>query len=156
MEENDIIIIREFKLLRCTLFNHLWVFPIITLLNILLLFKMYFLYKIYLAFFIICAIFYIIEVLIIIYPFYLFKKGLFRSKSKVFLKISFINIFIIIVLSIIINLMTFLNIYGLFSFYKECPYNFSYDDISKIFDIKYNEDNNDNINYIYSMIIDVY
>ena len=150
MEENDIIIIREFKLLRCTLFNHLWVFPIITILNILLLLKMFFLYKVYMAFFIICAIFYILEVLIIIYPLYLFKKGLFRNKAKFFLKLSFINIFIIIFLSILINLMTFLNIYGLFSFYKECPYNFSYNDISKIYGIKYSENINNNIKYSYS------
>ena len=150
MEENDILIIREFKLLRCTLFNHLWVFPIIIIINILILLKMYFLYKVYMAFFIICTIIYFLEVLIIYYPLYLFKKGLFRKKAKLILKISFINMFIIIVLSIIINLMTFLNIHSLFSFYKECPYNFSYNDISKIFGIKYNEDNIKNIEYSYS------
>jgi hypothetical protein len=45
------------------------------------------------------------------------------------------------------NLMAGLNIWGSFLFYKECPYNFSYNDISKLFNIKYSEDNKENMNY---------
>ena len=54
------------------------------------------------------------------------------------------------IFSILINLVAILNIYELFYFYKECPYNFSYNVIKKIFKINYNENDDNNINLSYS------
>jgi len=99
---------------------------------------MYFLNKIYFALFIICAIIFIILFTVPIHPLILICKKKFRNNDiKMWKKLSLAIIFIVAFFGILINLVIFLNIYGLFSFYKECPYNFSYNDIANIFDISY-------------------
>ena len=150
MEEYNIIIIKEHNKLKCFLYNHFFLFSIDTILNILLFIKMYFLYKVYIAFYLISTIIYFVLILVPIYPLILFKKRLFPKKAKFLKKLTFIIIFIILFFALLINLIICLNIYGLFSFYKECPYNFSYNDIARIFDINYNEDKNKYIHYTYS------
>lgn len=150
MEEYNIMIIREYKNLKCFLYNHLLIFIINTILNILLFTKMHFIYKVYTAFYLICTIIYFIFILIPIYPLILFKKRAFPKKAQLLKKLSFIIIFIFLFFSLLLNLIIFFNIYGLFSFYKECPYNFSYNDIANTFNINYNEAQNKNIDYKYS------
>ena len=108
---------------------------------------MYFIYKAYKAFYLICTIIFILFIFIPVYPIILLKRNLFIKKAKYLKIISFINIFIILFFGILMNLMAGLNIWGSFLFYKECPYNFSYNDISKLFNIKYSEDNKENMNY---------
>jgi hypothetical protein len=115
--------------------------------NLILGIKMYFIYKAYQAFYLICTIIFILFIFIPVYPIILLKRNLFIKKAKYLKKISFINIFIILFFGILMNLMAGLNIWGSFLFYKECPYNFSYNDISKLFNIKYSEDNKENMNY---------
>ena len=89
------------------------------------------------AFYLICAIIYFLLLVAPIYPLVLFKKKLFIKKIYLLKKLSFASVIIIIICAILINLITFLNISNLFSFYKECPYNYSYNDIATIFGINY-------------------
>ena len=138
MEDNQVLEIQTSRLKK-TYINHLWVFPIISIINLVLFIKMYFISIIYYSFYIICEFIYFIFIFIPIYPFELLKKNLFYKNVNLLAKISFIHIFIMVFFAILINLITLLNIWGLFSFYKECPYNFSYNDIAKIFNIEYNE-----------------
>ena len=149
MEINELILPSYIKKLNNALINHLWIFPIISVMNLILGIKMYFIYKAYQAFYLIGTIIFILFIFIPVYPIILHKRNIFNKRAKFLKKILFINIFIILFLGILMNLMALLNIWGLFSFYKECPYNFTYNDISKIFNIKYNEDNKENMNYNY-------
>ena len=147
MEINELALPSQLKKLNTSLINHLWIFPIISVMNLILGIKMYFIYKAYQAFYLICTIIFILFIFIPVYPIILLKRNLFIKKAKYLKKISFINIFIILFFGILMNLMAGLNIWVLFLFYKECPYNFSYNDISKLFNIKYSEDNKENMNY---------
>ena len=149
MEINELVLPSLIKKFNYTLINHLWIFPIISIMNLILDIKMYFIYKAYQAFYLISTIIFILFIFIPVYPIILLKRNLFNEKAKFLKIISFINIFIILFFGILMNLMAVLNIWGLFSFYKECPYNFTYNDISKLFNIKYNEDNKENMNYNY-------
>jgi hypothetical protein len=147
MEINELALPSQLKKLNTSLINHLWIFPIISVMNLILGIKMYFIYKAYQAFYLICTIIFILFIFIPVYPIILLKRNLFIKKAKYLKKISFINIFIILFFGILMNLMAGLNIWVLFLFYKECPYNFTYNDISKLFNIKYSEDNKENMNY---------
>ena len=147
MEINELALPSQLKKLNTSLINHLWIFPIISVMNLILGIKMYFIYKAYQAFYLICTIIFILFIFIPVYPIILLKRNLFIKKAKYLKKISFINIFIILFFGILMNLMAGLSIWGLFLFYKECPYNFTYNDISKLFNIKYSEDNKENMNY---------
>ena len=134
--------------LKCILINHLWIFSLISFFNILIFIKMYILYKVYKVFYLICTIVFIIFILIPIYPLIIiFKKNLRSRKLIFFKKISFIIAVITLLIGIVINLIIILNIYSLFTFYKECPYNYSYKDISNIFHLDQNGNNNRNNNY---------
>ena len=150
MDENNIFISREYALLKCSLYNHLWIFILITIMNIILYIRIYFVYKIFEAFFLIAVIIYFFFIFIPIYPIFLLKKRLFKIKAKILEKISKYNIIIFLISAFILNLMLFLNVKELFSFYKECPYNFSYNDIARIFNINYNGRNISSIKYQYS------
>ena len=64
--------------------------------------------------------------------------------------ISISFIIVIIISGILIDIIAFLNISELSQFYRNCPYNFAYNDIAKIFNIDYNKNKGKNINDIYS------
>ena len=139
MEEVNDILSEENGSLKCSLYSHFILFLVTIGLNIICFLKMYFLNKIYFALFIICAIIFIILFTVPIHPLILICKKKFRNNDiKMWKKLSLAIIFIVAFFGILINLVICLNIYGLFSFYKECPYNFSYNDIVDIFNINYN------------------
>ena len=152
MEENNgnIILLREYKNLKCLSYNHFWIFVVITIFNIILFIQLYFMNKIYKAFYLIGAIIYFLLIFIPIYPLWILKNRLLKHKLKLFQKISTIIIFIILFSGLLVNLVVFLNISRFYSFYINCPYNFSYKDIAKIFNINYNRDRDKNIQYNYS------
>ena len=144
MERYNILITAELKDLKCSLYNHIWLFLVIGFLNIIFFMKIYFLYKVYIIFYLICTFVFILLIPFPLYPLiHLYKKSLNSKKAIIIKKISFINIIICSFFGILINVIIFINIYNLFTFYKECPYNFSYNDIANIFDI--NTELNDKI-----------
>lgn len=146
----DNILIIEYKNLKYLLYNHFSIFSIITLLNIIFFILIYFKNKVYEAFYLIGTIIYFLMILIPIYPLCILKQNLFKEKSKFLIKISNYVFCAIIFSGFLVNLMAFLNIGELYSFYINCPYNFSYNDITKIFNINYNTDKEKNINFSYS------
>lgn len=138
MEQNNRMINKEYRELKCSLYNHLLTFLIASGLNIIFIIKIYFIHIVYKAFFYISTIIFILLLPIPIYPLVLLCKNLLISdKVKKMIKSSLIIVFIIIFFGVIINIVLFLNIFQLFTFYKECPYNYSYNDISKIFKLNY-------------------
>ena len=135
---NNRMISQEYKELRRSLYYHLLIFGITSVLNIIFMIKIYFIFKVYKAFFYIGSIIFIFIFLIPIYPIVLLcKKLLLSDKVKKMIKLSFIIFLFVLFLGIIINLVIFLNIFELFTFNKECPYNFSYNDFSKFFNLNY-------------------
>ena len=140
MEQNNSYINKEYKDLKCSLYNHLLLFTADGILNLIFYIKTYFFNTIYKAFFLIFTILFILLIIIPIYPLkLLYKKQLTSTKIKLLKKVSFIILFIVIIIGILINIILFLNIAEIFKFYKECPYNFSYNDIAKIFNINIKE-----------------
>ena len=137
MDNDNILIISGLKELKCCFYNHIWLFLLIDFLNIYLFTKMYFLYKVYVVFYLICAIIFIV---LLANPFYplitLYKKGFNLKKVLIFKKIALSNVFISLFFGSLINVIIFLNINNLFKFYKECPYNYSYDEIANLFSIE--------------------
>ena len=114
----------------------------ISIVNIVLYKKMLFLNKVYTAFYLICTIIILLFIFVPIYPLILlFKRKLYTRKVLLFKKIFLILFFLALLFGILINLMIFLNINSLFTFFKECPYNYSYNDIQNL----YNIDPNTNI-----------
>ena len=94
----------------------------------------------YIAFYLISTIFILLFFFLPIYQLILiFKRKLYTRQVIYFKKVSFILVFISLFFGILINLMVFLNIHSLFTFFKECPYNFSYNDIQTLFDINENK-----------------
>ena len=138
----------EISNLVISLYSHILLFLVIIIIIIILFIKMYFLSKVYISFFIICSIIYAILMLFPLYPIILIhKKKLYSRIVNLYKKLSLIVIFVLLGISILINIIIFLNIYGLFIFCKECPFNFSYNDIAKEFNINYNKnDIKSNIN----------
>jgi hypothetical protein len=150
MDGNNENINREFDSLKCSLYNHFILFLVINAFNIILFITMPFLNKVYYAFYLCCLIMYIIFFTIPFHPLILlYKKKLYTKVVICWKKLSLALIFIILFFAILINVILFLNVHYLLTFYKECPYNFSYSDIVNIFNIDYNDYIN-NINYPYS------
>ena len=148
MEQNNILINKEYKDLKCSLYNHLLLFIVNGILNIIFFVKTYFFNIIYKVFFMMFTIIFIMLIVIPIYPLILlYKKQLSSIKVKLLKKTSLINSIITIIVGILINIILILNIFEIFRFYKECPYNFSYNDIAKIFNIYSNEKENIGLNY---------
>ena len=136
MNRNHACVIRKYNELKCVLFNHLWIFALNSILNIILFTKMYFIYKLYTALYLICLIIIGFFIFIPIYPLILLYKKRLYTKKVIFLKkFSLFIVFIILFFGILIDIIIYLNNISLFTFFRECPYNFSYDDISRIFDI---------------------
>ena len=143
MEQNNILINKEYKDLKCSLYNHLLLFIVNGILNIIFFVKTYFFNIIYKVFFMMFTIIFIMLIVIPIYPLILlYKKQLSSIKVKLLKKTSLINSIITIIVGILINIILILNIFEIFRFYKECPYNFSYNDIAKIFHINSKEKGN--------------
>jgi len=143
-------IVREYGSLKCSLYNHFLLFLTINAFNIILLITMPFLNKLYYGLYLCCFIMYILFFIIPFHPLILlYKQKLYTNIVICWKKLSFALIFIILFFAILINVILFLNAHYLFTFYKECPYNFSYNDIVNIFNINYNDYIN-NINYPYS------
>ena len=139
MHHASYLIKEEYNNLKYILINHLWIFILISFFNILIYIKMYILYNVYKVFYLICTIVFIIFVIIPIYPLIIiFKKNLHSRKLIFFKKISFIIAIIAVITGILINLIIILNNSSLFTFYKECPYNYSFNDISNIFGLDKN------------------
>ena len=111
--------------------------------------KIYFLYLIYDIIYLIIIVIFSILIFIPLYPLLLLVKQqkLLPNQAKLWKKISLIISIFVIIFGILINVLIFLGIYDLFEFYKDCPYNFSYKDISKIFNINYNGNIYKNIEY---------
>ena len=143
MEYNTHFMRAELKNLKCNLFSNIWLFILISIINIIFFKIMYFLHKAYTALYLICTIIYILFIFFSIFPLILlYKKYLFNFRKILLLKkSSFFFIFTILIIGIIFNVVIFLNIHNLFTFNKECPYNFSYKDIALLFDINYNKPN---------------
>ena len=152
MEENNNYITGEYKELKNCLLHHIWLFILITVLNFILFKNIYFLYIIYKVSYLICSIIFIILIIIPIYSLFLLLKQnkLFLHQAKLWKKLTIIIIFFIILFGGVMNIIIFLNMNSLFTFYKECPYNFSYQDIADIFGIDYNEEKYINKTYTYS------
>ena len=75
MEDNQVLEIQTSRLKK-TYINHLWVFPIISIINLVLFIKMYFISILYYSFYIICEFIYFMFIFIPIYPLELLKKNL--------------------------------------------------------------------------------
>ena len=150
MDGNNENINREYGSLKCSLYNHFILFLAINAFNIILLITMPFLNKVYYAIYLCCLIMYIIFFTIPFHPLILlYKKKLYTKVVICWKKLSLALIFIILFFAILINIILFLNVDYLLNFYKECPYNFSYNDIVNIFSIDYNDYNN-NLDHPYS------
>lgn len=143
MEYNNSLMLEELRHLKCTLYNHLWLFVSFSTINIIFFKIMSFFYKIYIALYLICTIIYILLIFVPIYPIILLyrKKLLFFRNILLLKKSSFFLIFISLFIGILINVIIILNILNFFNFLKECPYNFSYNDIASLFNINYNKYN---------------
>ena len=154
MEEsnNNLHLAVVYRNLKCSLIIHIWLFVFVTLLNIIIYIKIYFLHLIYNIIYIIIIVIFSILVFIPVYPLLLLikQKKLLPHQAKLWKTLSLIITVCIIIIGILINLIIILGIYDLFKFYKDCPYNFSYKDISNIFKINFNEDKNKNMSYSYS------
>ena len=135
--------------LKCSLINHIWLFILVTVLNIIIYIKIYFLYLIYNITYLIIIIIFSILIFIPLYPLFLIIKQqkLMPSQAKLWRKLSLIISIFVIIFGILINVIIFLGVYDLFTFYKDCPYNFSYKDISNIFNINFSGDIYKNIEY---------
>ena len=150
MDGNNENINREYESLKCSLYNHFLLFLTINAFNIILFITMPFLNKVYYAVYLCCLIMYIIFFTIPFHPLILlYKKKLYTKVVICWKKLSLALIFIILFFAILINVTLFLNIHYLLNFYKECPYNYSYSDIINIFNIDYNDYNN-NLNNPYT------
>ena len=138
-----------YKNLKCSLINHIWLFILVTVLNIFIYIKIYFLYLIYNIIYLIIIVIFSILIFIPLYPLLLLAKQqkLLPNQAKLWKKISLIISIFVIIFGILINVLIFLGVYDLFKFYKDCPYNFSYKDISNIFNINYDGDIYKNIEY---------
>ena len=143
MEVNNIMIETGSRNLKCSLYNHLWLFTLITILNIIQYIKTYFIYKVYTAFYLISTILFFLLIPFPIYPLYLFKKNSFFYKITLLKKISLIVALLTIFSGVLINVISILNLNDLFAFYKECPYNFSFDNIADLFNINYQDNSYD-------------
>jgi len=151
MEErnNNYLLSVVYKNLKCSLINHIWLFILVTVLNIFIYIKIYFLYLIYNIIYLIIIVIFSILIFIPLYPLLLLAKQqkLLPNQAKLWKKISLIISIFVIIFGILINVLIFLGVYDLFKFYKDCPYNFSYKDISNIFNINYDGDIYKNIEY---------
>ena len=77
MERYNILITAELKDLKCSLYNHIWLFLLIGFLNIIFFMKIYFLYKVYIIFYLICTFVFILLIPLPLYPLiHLYKKSL--------------------------------------------------------------------------------
>ena len=103
---------------------------------------MYFLNKVYIVFYLICYIILIVLLGIPFCPLILLIKKSITKKALILKKISLANIIIALFFGSLINVIIFINIDNLFVFYKECPYNYSYNDIAEIFGINSLSNNN--------------
>ena len=151
MEENNnnYHLAAVYKNLKCSLINHIWLFVLVTVLNIIIYIKIYFLYLIYDIIYLIIIVIFSILICIPLYPLFLLIKQqkLLPNQAKLWKKLSLIISICVIIIGILINVLISLGVNDLFKFYKDCPYNFSYKDISNIFNINYNGDKYKNLEY---------
>ena len=148
MEEDSEEIQKEKKELKCILINHIWSYILIVPLNFIFYSKLFFIKIAYKIIFLLSSIIFISYFPVPIYPlFLLIKNKLYPKTINLFKKIQFIFLLIIIPFGILFNILLFVNIIGLYDFYKECPFNFSKSDICELYDIDIDKKLND---YSYS------